>query len=151
MTGQPRGFLLLRHRRRAVTAGAVLAATTLAVAGCSSPAPVGVSSAGGGVASSGGASSGGGVLSGTINASGSTFQLTFQEVAISGFRSVQPGITVNYDGIGSGAGRADLAASKVDFAGSDSPIPAAEEASFKGKEVLYFPVVTGPVTLSSRR
>jgi hypothetical protein len=26
------------------------------------------------------------------------------------------------------------------------PIPSAEEASFKGKEVLYFPVVTGPVT-----
>ena len=34
------------------------------------------------------------------------------------------------------------------FAGWDSPIPSAEEASFKGKEVLYFPVVTGPVTLS---
>lgn len=143
MTGRPRAFLLLPHRRRAAAAGAVLAATMLVVAGCSSPAPVGLSSAGGGVASSAGA-----VLSGTINASGSTFQLTFQEVAISGFRSVQPGITVNYDGVGSGGGRADLAASKVALAGSDSPIPSAEEASFKGREVLYFPVVTGPVTLS---
>jgi len=108
------------------------------------------SSSGGGGSSSGGSSSSGSssALSGTLNASGSTFQLTFQEVAISGFRSVQPGITVNYDGIGSGGGRADLAASMVNFAGSDSPIPSAEEASFKDKEVLYFPVVTGPVTLS---
>jgi hypothetical protein len=27
----------------------------------------------------------------------------------------------------------------VNFAGSDAPIPAAEEAGFKGKAVLYFP------------
>jgi phosphate transport system substrate-binding protein len=90
----------------------------------------------------------GSILSGTLNASGSTFQLTFQEVAISGFKSVQPGITVNYGGVGSGRGRADLAASRVNFAGSDSPIPPVEEAGFRGRKVLYFPVVTGPVTLS---
>jgi phosphate transport system substrate-binding protein len=130
-------------------AWSALAATILLVAGCSSSAPVGGSSAGGSSAIDGAtAAADSAVLNGTINASGSTFQLTFQEVAISGFRSVQPGITVNYDGIGSGGGRADLAASTVNFAGSDSPIPSAEEASFKGREVLYFPVVTGPVTLS---
>jgi phosphate transport system substrate-binding protein len=120
-----------------------MAATILVVAGCSSSAPA-VGSPAGGVA----ATADSAVLSGTINASGSTFQLTFQEVAISGFRSVQPGITVNYDGIGSGGGRDALAASTVSFAGSDSPIPSTEVASFKGKQVLYFPVVTGPVTLS---
>jgi len=114
----------------------------VALAGCSSSAPASGSSAGGSVASDSA------VLNGTINASGSTFQLTFQEVAISGFRSVQPGITVNYDGIGSGGGRAALAASTVNFAGSDSPIPPTDVPSFKGKKVLYFPVVTGPVTLS---
>src|SRR5215472_1552564 len=133
----------LRRRQHAATVGAALAATVLALTGCSSSAPASGSSPGGGAASSDGA-----VLSGTLNASGSTFQLTFQEVAISGFKSVQPGITVNYDGVGSGAGRSDLAASKVNFAGSDSPIPPAEVAGFKGRKVLYFPVVTGPVTLS---
>ena len=127
--------------RHAAAAVGALAATILLVAGCSSSAPAGGSSPG--VATDDSA-----VLSGTINASGSTFQLTFQEVAISGFRSVQPGITVNYDGIGSGGGRAALAADAVDFAGSDSPIPSAEAASYKGRKVLYFPVVTGPVTLS---
>jgi phosphate transport system substrate-binding protein len=122
---------------------AALAATMLAIAGCSSSAPAGGSSAAGVTAADDSA-----VLDGTINASGSTFQLTFQEVAISGFRSVQPGITVNYDGIGSGGGRDALAASTVNFAGSDSVIPSTEVAGFKGKQVLYFPVVIGPVTLS---
>ena len=45
-------------------------------------------------------------------------------------------------------GVTDLASGAVQFAGSDSPIPAAEEANFKGKTVLYFPVVIGPITLS---
>jgi phosphate transport system substrate-binding protein len=133
----------LWRQQHAATVGAALAATVLALAGCSSSAPASGASPGSGTASSDGAA-----LSGTLNASGSTFQLTFQEVAISGFKSVQPGITVNYAGIGSGKGRANLAASTANFAGSDSPIPAAEKAGFKGRKVLYFPVVTGPVTLS---
>jgi phosphate transport system substrate-binding protein len=69
-------------------------------------------------------------------------------VAISSFTSVQSGITVNYAGVGSGDGRDDLAAGQVNFAGSDSPIPADEQTHFKGKTVLYFPVVIGPITLS---
>jgi phosphate transport system substrate-binding protein len=87
-------------------------------------------------------------LSGTLNGSGSTFQLTFQQASIQGFKSVQSGITVNYGGGGSGKGRTDLASGTVQFAGSDSPIPATEQANFKGKTVLYFPVITGPITLS---
>ena len=130
MIGQPRAW-------------GAMAATILVVAGCSSSGPTVPSPAAGVAATVDSA-----VLSGTINASGSTFQLTFQEVAISGFRSVQPGITVNYGGVGSGGGRDALAASTVNFAGSDSPIPSTEVASFKGKQVLYFPVVTGPVTQS---
>jgi phosphate transport system substrate-binding protein len=127
--------------------GAAIITAALALAGCSSSAVPGGPAA---PAAPGGraAPADGDVLSGTLNASGSTFQLTFQEVAISGFKAVQPGVTVNYGGVGSGAGRAALAASTVDFAGSDSPVPAAEQAGFKGKKVLYFPVVTGPVTLS---
>jgi phosphate transport system substrate-binding protein len=95
-----------------------------------------------------GGGSGGSNLSGTLNASGSSFQLTFQQAAIQGFKSVQPNMTVNYGGGGSGKGRTDLAAGTVQFAGSDSPIPADEKSSFKGKKVLYFPVVIGPITLS---
>ena len=64
--------------------------------------------------------------SGTLNGSGSTFQLTFQQAAISAFKSISSGITVNYGGVGSGTGRTDLYANTVNFAGSDSPIPATE-------------------------
>ena len=57
-------------------------------------------------------------------------------------------MTVNYGGGGSGKGRTDLAAGTVNYAASDSPIPSAEKAGFKGKTVLYFPDVVGPITVS---
>jgi phosphate transport system substrate-binding protein len=99
--------------------------------------------------SSGGSSGGGGSSSsGTLNGSGSTFQLTFLQSAIQGFKSAQPSDTVNYGGGGSGKGRTDLAAGTVSYAGSDSPIPSDETANFKGKTVLYFPDVVGPITVS---
>jgi phosphate transport system substrate-binding protein len=120
----------------AVIAGAALTAMALSLAACSSSS----SSSGGGSSSSS--------LSGTLNASGSTFQLTFQQTAIQSFKSIQPSMTVNYGGGGSGKGRTDLASGVVQFAGSDSPIPSDEASSFKGKTVLYFPVVIGPITMS---
>jgi phosphate transport system substrate-binding protein len=89
-----------------------------------------------------------GNLSGTLNGSGSTFQQVFQQQAISSFKSVQPSMTVNYGAGGSGKGRTDLASGVVNFAGSDSPIPAAEQANFHGKSILYFPVVIGPITMA---
>ena len=98
--------------------------------------------------SSGGSAGSGSNLSGTLNASGSTFQLAFQQAAIQQFKSVQPSITVNYGGGGSGKGRTDLASGVVQFAGSDSPIPSDEMSGFKGKKVLYFPILTGPITMS---
>jgi phosphate transport system substrate-binding protein len=118
------------HRGAAAGAGAVTVALILAA--CSS--------------SDNSGSSGG--SSGTVNASGSTFQLPFQQQAIQNFKSVQPGITVNYGGGGSGKGRTDLASGVVNFAGSDSPIPPEEMSGFKGKKVLYFPVLIGPITVS---
>ena len=123
------------------TAGVALVAAALSLAACGSS---GSSSSSSGSSSSSSSSA----LSGTLNASGSTFQLTFQQAAISAFKSAQPSMTVNYGGGGSGKGRTDLAAGTVNFAGSDSPIPPAETANFKGKKVLYFPVVVGPITLS---
>jgi phosphate transport system substrate-binding protein len=88
-------------------------------------------------------------VSGTINASGSTFQTNFQQAAISGFKTVQPGVTVNYGGGGSGAGRTALYSGTVLFAGSDSPIPAKEASKVPaGKTVLYFPVQVGPIAIA---
>jgi phosphate transport system substrate-binding protein len=57
-------------------------------------------------------------------------------------------MTVNYGSGGSGKGRTDLASGVTNYAGSDSPIPTTEVSDFKGKTVLYFPVLIGPITLS---
>src|SRR5450432_1626940 len=137
------GFLKMQRRRiqRVTTAGLATAAIASLVAACGSSGSSGSSS------SSSSSSSSAAALSGTLNGSGSTFQLTFQQEAISGFKSVQSGVTVNYGGGGSGKGRTDLASGVVNYAGSDSPIPSTEAASFK-KPVLYFPVVIGPITLA---
>src|SRR5689334_24670127 len=137
----------LRYRQQVTAAGVSVVALALTLGACSSSsssAPSGGSSASGGASSS----SGGSNLSGTLNGSGSTFQLTFQQEAIAAFKSAQPNLTVNYGGGGSGQGRTDLAAGTVNFAGSDSPIPAKEQSSFTGKTILYFPVIIGPITMA---
>jgi phosphate transport system substrate-binding protein len=127
----------MQRQRIRVAVGLPVVAMALVLAACSS------SPSGGG-----GSSSGSSGLSGTLNGSGSSFQLVYQQAAIQAFKSVQPNMTVNYGGGGSGKGRTDLASGVVNFAGSDSPIPSAEVANFKGKKVLYFPVILGPITVS---
>lgn len=129
---------VLQRRRICGAASVVAAITTLLAAACS---------AGGGSPS--GPSSTPAALTGTLTGSGSTFQLTFQQLAIHGFKFVQPGVTIKYRADGSGRGRADLAAGVVDYAATDSaPIPPAEVPNFKGRTVLYFPVVIGPITVA---
>ncbi len=128
------------------TAGVALVAAAMALAACSSSSGSSGSSSSSKASSS--SSSAAAKLTGTLNASGSTFQLTFQQAAIQAFKSIQPNMTVNYGGGGSGKGRTDLSSGVVNFAGSDSPIPSSETANFKGKTVLYFPVLIGPITLS---
>ncbi len=84
----------------------------------------------------------------TVNGSGSTLSKPYQETAIEEFKKANSGVTLNYGGGGSGKGRQDLADMVVDFAGSDSPYKDADMAKIKGGEVLYFPVLLGPITLS---
>jgi phosphate transport system substrate-binding protein len=62
--------------------------------------------------------------------------------------SVQPGVTINYQGVGSGGGIQQFTAMTVDFGASDAPmkdeeITAAEAAS--GAKVLHIPTVMGAV------
>src|SRR5580658_3707086 len=137
----------LRRRRQVTTAG--LAVCAVALAACSSSSSSSTTSSTSTTSSSASASASSNTsLSGTLNGSGSTFQTVFQESAISAFKSVDPNITVNYGSGGSGKGRTDLASGVVNFAGSDSPIPAAQASLFTGKTVLYFPVIIGPITLA---
>ncbi len=86
-------------------------------------------------------------LSATLNASGATFPKGFYEVVIAGYKKVQPGVTVNYNATGSGAGRQSLQDGVVDFAGSDGLVAAADVSKYKG-EFLYIPTTAAPITVS---
>lgn len=86
-------------------------------------------------------------LSGTLNGSGATFPKAFYEEAIAGFKKVATNVTVNYNAVGSGQGKKDLAAGTSVWVGSDSLVSDADKATFKGP-FLYFPTVAAPITVS---
>ena len=70
---------------------------------------------------------------------------------IAGYQGVQPDVTVQYDSVGSGAGRENLLAGAVDFAGSDAALN--EEERAKVTEVcgpdgaMNIPVYISPVAV----
>ncbi len=138
----------LRGRKQAITAGGAVVAVAL-LAACSSGSSSS-SSTPSSATTTGGASSSpaAATASGTINAAGSTFQTNFQQAAITAFKSVDSGVTVNYDSVGSGTGRTDLYGNTVLIAGSDSPVPSSEQANLKGRAILYFPVQIGPIAIA---
>jgi phosphate transport system substrate-binding protein len=84
----------------------------------------------------------------TLNGSGSTLSKPYQETAIEQFRKANKAVTINYGGGGSGKGRQDLSDMVVDFAGTDSPYKDADAPKIKGGEVLYFPILLGPISVS---
>lgn len=87
-------------------------------------------------------------VTGTLAASGATFPQAFYQVAIAEFKKAQPKATITYGGGGSGKGRTDLQSQVVDWAGSDGVIAEADKAKYQGGEVLYFPTVVAPITVS---
>ena len=87
-------------------------------------------------------------LTGTLNGSGSSFQDAFNQKAKAEFAKKASGVTVNYTKSGSGAGKTDLQNQVVQFAGTDSTIKDEDKPKFKGGEVLYFPTVGAPITVS---
>lgn len=132
----------MRSSRVAQRTIIALAASALLLAACgSSSKPASGSST---TSGSGGTTK----VSGTLNGSGSTFQKTFDQVAIQAFQSANSGVTVNYAGGGSGKGKTDLQTKTVDFAGTDSLVKAADVPKYQGGSILYFPTVAAPITVS---
>jgi phosphate transport system substrate-binding protein len=143
----------MQFRGKQVVAASGALAAAIALAACSSssssstsaPSSAAASSPAAGASSPAAASS----ATGSISGAGSTFQTNFQQGAISAFKSVNSGINVSYNPVGSGTGRTDLYGNTVLYAGSDSPIPAKEAGKVPaGKTVLYFPVQIGPIAIA---
>ena len=84
-------------------------------------------------------------VSGTLQGSGSSFQLAYEQEALDAFQKANPGTTITYGGGGSGKGRTDLKDKTVDFAGSDAPY---KDEDKPADEVLYFPILLGGITMS---
>lgn len=59
-------------------------------------------------------------LSGTLNGAGASSQQSGQEAWVAAFQTANPDVSVNYDPVGSGAGREQFMQGAVAFAGSDS-------------------------------
>lgn len=99
---------------------AVLAASALALTGCASNNPTAPGTATGAPAASGAG------LTGQLSGAGSSAQEQAMTAWIAGYKAVQPGVTVQYNSVGSGSGRKNFLAGQVGFAGSDAALKAEE-------------------------
>jgi phosphate transport system substrate-binding protein len=129
---------------------AVSLAAALAIAACGSSNSSSSSASAGGGGSTGTSSASGGsttakVSPATLNGAGSTLAQPIYQQWGSSLKG--QGLTVNYNGVGSGAGVTDLQTATVDFAGSDPALKAEDVKGMKGP-VLQFPVAFGAITVS---
>ena len=105
---------------------------------------------------SGGTGSGGGptpspedVGSGTLSGAGSTFVQPFFQKAFFQYNAEHPGVVVNYQGVGSGAGIQQFTAGTVDFGATDVPMKASEIAAAGGDSTLVqIPDTLGAVAMA---
>ncbi len=133
----------MNTKRVGLAIGAALAATLTLSSCAANETPSSTGSSG---------SSQAAALSGQLNGVGSSAQSNAQDAWRKAFQTTNSGVTVNYDPQGSGAGRTAFIAGGADFAGSDSPLAAADLAStFKvckaGTKGIDIPVYVSPIAL----
>src|SRR5690606_26080124 len=94
---------------------------------------------------------GAGELSGTLAGAGASSQDSAMAAWVAGYNAdVEPNVTVNYDGVGSGAGREQFIAGAVQFAGSDAALDEEEQvaaAQVCGDGGMNIPVYISPVAI----
>ena len=96
-----------------------------------------------------GESNGGGSKSGTIQlqGSGASFPKPIYEKWVNEFGKVNPGVRIDYQATGSGAGQKALLAKTADFGASDDPM-SDEDMKTAGSEILHIPTVLGAVVMT---
>ena len=78
-----------------------------------------------------------------ITAAGATFPLPLYSQWTFAFQYVDQSVAINYNGIGSGAGKTAIIQNTVDFAGSDSLL--SDQNYTDGKDLQMYPMVAGAV------
>jgi phosphate transport system substrate-binding protein len=139
----------VKLQRHGFLAGLTLVTVTLALAACGSD----NNSGGGSTPTAGGGSSGPAIAcgSGSLNAQGSTAQANAINQWIKDYQTACSGANIAYTSNGSGAGQQAFIAGTADFAGSDSPLAAADQpkadARCKSGPAIHLPMVVGPIAV----
>jgi phosphate transport system substrate-binding protein len=127
--------------RVAVPAAAVL---TLALGGCGA--------ANESAAGPSGAPGGGSGLTGTISGAGSSAQAAAIAAWKATFEQANPGVTVNYDPVGSGGGREQFLSGGVDFGGTDAHLTGDELKQSQERcapgELVEVPIYLSPISVA---
>lgn len=136
---------IARHR----TAAGLALSLSLVLAACSGGAGNGETTGSGATSTSGTQSSGS--LSGTINGSGASSQVNAQQAWRDNF-TIATGAVVNYDATGSGTGREQFLAGKVDYAGTDSALKEDEVMAATercgGESPIEVPLYISPIAIA---
>ncbi len=88
---------------------------------------------------------------GDLKGAGSTFQKNFVAQLIKDYTAACSGATLDYQGIGSGAGIKQLGEGTIDFAGSDSTMKDEEQAAVDktcGGPALHLPITAGGIAIA---
>jgi phosphate transport system substrate-binding protein len=139
----------VKFQRYGAVAGVAVAAA-LALSACGSDNNGGSSST---AASSGSSGSSSSCPSGTLNAAGSTAQANAISQAVKAYQTECTGVTVNYNGNGSGAGVTSFIQKQADFAGSDYALSSTQAAKVTSAgrcgtgSAVDIPAVTGAVAV----
>ena len=91
-----------------------------------------------------------GDLSGSLVGAGASSQQAAMQGWTAGYSGVQPGVTVDYDPVGSGGGREQFTTGGIDFAGSDAPLDEEELVAARercGGEVFELPNYISPIAV----
>ncbi|MBC7900030.1 MAG: phosphate ABC transporter substrate-binding protein PstS [Saprospiraceae bacterium] len=106
---------------------------------------LGVGCSGQKIGQSSGTSSPGGAV--RLQGSGASFPKPIYEKWVNEFGKINPGISIDYQATGSGAGQKALLAKTADFGASDDPMSDSDIKS-AGSEILHIPTVLGAVVLT---
>jgi phosphate transport system substrate-binding protein len=98
-----------------------------------------------------GAQNGGGTESSAtvrLNGAGATFPAPLYKRWVTEYEAVKPGVRVDYESVGSGAGIRTITAKTSHFGASDAPLKASELEKMGGESaVIEFPSVAGAVVM----
>ncbi|GGX98721.1 phosphate ABC transporter substrate-binding protein PstS [Streptomyces minutiscleroticus] len=140
-----------KNRLRALSLGAVAVSGALALTACGSDDTSGNADGGSKTSTAAASKIDCGDAKGQLQASGSSAQKNAVDAWVKAYRTACPGVQINYNPTGSGAGITAFLQGQTAFAGSDSALDSTEIADSKkvctGGQAVDLPMVVGPIAV----